>query len=292
MPTDAEFLGLTPLDDAGRFHFRVVNHLARLDGHLYGGTAIAVSIAAAEAVSERAAVWMTTQYVATAPPGEELTVQAEVLAPGRRTNQVRVTCTNPDGRVMFASLGATGHHRDGVAGEYENAPVVDPPEVSPPWGGPLAGRAEMAGFEPPPLPPGVGFNASIEFRAPTVHDHPDPGPGRMCLWVRRRDRTPVTPAVAAFMADMVPLSVSMAAGVVAGGTSLDNTIRIGAFEPTEWVLVDLRPHLAAGDYGHGAAHIWSESGHLLAAASQSCSMFRFDPRNLPWDERNRRRAED
>ena len=103
MPSDADFLGLTPLDEAGRFHFRVVNHLSRLDGHLYGGTAIAVSIAAAEIVSERPAVWMTTQFVATAPPGAEVHVHAEVLAPGRRTNQVRVTGTSTDGDVMFAS---------------------------------------------------------------------------------------------------------------------------------------------------------------------------------------------
>jgi acyl-CoA thioesterase II len=86
----------------------------------------------------------------------------------------------------------------------------------------------------------------------------------------------------AFMADMVPLSVAHACGVMAGGISLDNTIRIGAFEPTEWVLVDLRPHLAVGDYGHGAAHIWSEQGNLLATASQSASMIHFDLADLPW----------
>jgi acyl-CoA thioesterase len=282
MPSDADFLGLTPLDGPGRFHFRVVNHLSRLDGHLYGGTAIAVSIAAAEIVSERPAVWMTTQFVATAPPGAEVVVHAEVLAPGRRTNQVRVTGTSPDGDVMFASLGATGHPRPGLEGVYENPPVVDPPDAAPPWGGPLAGRAELAGIEPQPFPVDVGFSASIEFREPALHEHPDPGPGRSCLWVRRRDRRPVTPALVAFMADMVPLSISHAAGVVAGGISLDNTIRIGSFVDTEWALLDLRPHLAAGDYGHGAAHVWSESGHLLATAGQSASMFRFDPSSVPW----------
>jgi acyl-CoA thioesterase II len=87
------------------------------------------------------------------------------------------------------------------------------------------------------------------------------------------------------MADMVPLAVAHACGVVAGGISLDNSIRIGSFEPSEWVLVDLRPHLAVGDYGHGAAHIWSESGHLLATASQTASMLRFDLDNAPWNRR-------
>ncbi|MGB6058344.1 MAG: acyl-CoA thioesterase domain-containing protein, partial [Microthrixaceae bacterium] len=131
MNSDADFLGLVPCDLPGQYSFDVVDHLARHDGHLYGGTAIAVSIAAAEMVSERPAVWMTTQFVATAPPGERISVNAEILAPGRRTNQIRVTGTDPGGATMFASLGATGHHRpDGLNGVFEQAPSVDPPEVS------------------------------------------------------------------------------------------------------------------------------------------------------------------
>lgn len=86
MNDDAEFLGLRPTGEAGYFEFVVEPHLARHDGFLYGGTAIAVSIAAAEIVSERTTLWMTTQFVATSPPNETITVQAEILAPGRRTN--------------------------------------------------------------------------------------------------------------------------------------------------------------------------------------------------------------
>jgi len=286
MPTDshrspdADFLGITAADGPGRFRFRVVNHLARLDGHLYGGTAIAVSIAVAEELTGRRAVWMTTQFVATAPGGSDVEVHAEVLAPGRRTNQVRVTGTGPGGEVMFASLGATGHHRtDGLTGEFENPPRVAPPGDSSPEGGPFSMMLRHAGVEaePPEMPADLGFNAAMEFREPEVFAHPDPGPGRLCLWMRRRDRAPVTPATLAFLADWVPLSVAAGCGVVGGGISLDNTIRLGAPGTTEWVLVDLRPHLAAGDYGHGAVHLWSEHGDLLATASQSSSMFRIDP---------------
>lgn len=290
METDAEFLGLSPAEDPGRFHFSVQNHLARLDGHLYGGTAIAVSIATAELVTERSALWMTTQFVSTAPPGEDISVHAEILAPGRRTNQVRVAGANPGGEVMFASLGATAHHRpDGLAGTFENPPRVTAPSEAEPWSGPFVGMARRAGIEAdiPPLPTDVGFSSVLEFREPAIIEHPDPGPGRMCIWVRRRDRQAVTPALVAYMADMVPLSVAMASEVVAGGISLDNTIRIGRFVPTEWVLIDLRPHLAVGGYGHGAAHIWSERGHLLATASQSASMVRFDPTDIPWDRGRR-----
>lgn len=286
MQVDETFLGLSGGDE-GRFSFTVENHLARLDGRLYGGTAIAVSITAAERVSQRSALWMTTQFVSTVESGTEVAVEAEVLAPGKRTNQVRVTGTSPTGAVVFASLGATGHHREGgLTGEFEKAPVVGAPEDSEVWDTPFAGLAELApDLQLPPLPKDTGFTAVVEMRAASVEEHPDPGPGRICTWVRRRDGGPITPAIAAYMADMVPMSVAHACGVLAGGTSLDNSIRIGTFVESDWVLLDLRPHLAVGDYGHGAAHVWSRDGHLMATASQTASMMRFDPANMPWMNR-------
>jgi acyl-CoA thioesterase len=170
---------------------------------------------------------------------------------------------------------------------FEHQPEVDPPGESGPWAGPFAVIAKRMGLEieVPKFPDDVGFAQVLEFREPTVHHHPDPGPGRLCLWVRRRDGGPITPAIVAYIADMVPLSISDALGVVAIGISLDNSIRIGGFEETEWVLVDLRPHLAVGDYGHGTGHVWSERGHLLATASQSTAMKRIDlatAKSLDW----------
>lgn len=276
--TDQEFLGIEAGVDDGRSRFRVRNHLSRLDSRLYGGTAIAVSLTTAEQLTGRSPLWMTTQFVSTAPAEAVIDVHTEVLAPGRRTNQVRVTATDETGATMFASLGATGRHReDGLLGTFEHSPLVSSPLESDPTGGPFVAMLRNAGItEVPTLPSGVGFASVVEFREPEVREHPDPGPGRICMWVRRRDRVPLTPATAAFIADMVPLSVAHGAGLVAGGISLDNTVRLGAFEPTEWVLVDLRAHFAAGGYGHGAVQLWSESGQLLATASQTASMFRFD----------------
>ncbi|MEZ5382463.1 MAG: thioesterase family protein [Microthrixaceae bacterium] len=284
MPSDdAKFLGLTAGEEPGGFGFVVEDHLARMDGRLYGGTAIAVSIAAAELVTQRSPLWMTTQFVATAPADERVSVLAEVLAAGRRTSQVRVTGTNADGDIMFASLGATGIPQpSGLHGVFERAPSVEPPDDSVPWTSPIHGMLLLAGIEAQiPELPDFGFTSAIDIRHPAIVEHPDPGPGRVCLWIRRRDRVPISPAVAAYLADMVPMSVAHALGALAGGLSLDNTIRIGPFVDTEWVLVDLRPHLAMGDYGHGAAHLWSESGALLATASQSASMFQF-AEAFPW----------
>ena len=273
------------LPGTNRFEFTVTDHLSRLDGKLYGGTAIAASVAAAEQVSDRPALWMTTQFVSTTGLDSKISVQVEVLAPGRRTHQVSVTGTDAQGQVIFASLGATGHHApDGLTGEFESRPEVGSPESGEVWSSPFIGMARGAGIDPSvlPLPAGVGFSRAVDLRHPEIRHHPDPGPGRVCVWARRTDGGPVTAAVAAYLADMVPMAVARAHGVVAMGTSLDNTIRIGTFIQSEWVLIDLRPHLAAGGYGHGIAHVWSETGQLMATASQTASMRPFDPDNLPW----------
>lgn len=287
---DAAFLGLVAADDvAGSFRFTVEDRLSRMDARLYGGTAIAVSIATAEELTKRPVLWMTTQFVATAAQDTEISVLAEVLAPGKRTNQVRITGTDGNGAAVFASLGATGHHRpDGMTGEFERMPKVASPDEAASADNPFSVMAKAAGVDrpdggsaAPSFPRDTGFASVIEMRSAEVLEHPDAGPGRVCMWLRRKDRQPITPALAAFMADMVPMSVALASGLMAGGTSLDNSIRIGTFVETEWILLDLRPHLAAGDYGHGSAHIWSERGHLMATASQTASMIRFDPTKPP-----------
>jgi acyl-CoA thioesterase-2 len=284
MTTDADLLGLTEIDEHGAFRFTVTPPLCRMDDRLYGGTAIAVSVVAAELLTGRSTVWMTTQFVSTAIEGSAVELQAEVLAPGRRTNQVRVTATGPDGGTVFASLGATGHHRaDGFSGGLERRPQVSDPDESASWATPFSGLTDLPGLEDlPEMPVGRGFTQLIEVRGATILDHPDPGPGRVCVWARRRDGHPMTPAMAAFAADMVPMAVAHGFGAFAGGTSLDNTIRFGPFDAGEWVLLDLRANGAVGDYGHGVAHVWSEDGRWMATASQTAAMRHIDLSSAPW----------
>jgi acyl-CoA thioesterase len=280
--SDLEFLALTATEEPGRWRLRVLERLTRLDGRLYGGTAIAVSVAVAEALTGHSPLWTTTQFVSTVEEGAELEVRAETLAGGRRTTQVRVSGIAADGEVIFASLGATGRLRpDGLSGTFERRPEVSPPEASVRWDSPISGLARIAGLDEL-VSVGFtrGFAAAVDMAEAEVVDHPDPGPGRFCLWVRRRDREPLTPATIAYLADVVPMGVARALGVIAGGTSLDNTIRFGPALPTEWVLLDVRPQLAVGGYGHGIAHVWTLDGDLVATASQTASMVVFDPSHL------------
>jgi len=259
---DEAFLGLEDLG-GGRFCLEVSSPLARPDERLYGGAAVALSVAAASARTGRDAVWMTTQFVSTAMLGAPVQLFVDVLAEGRRTSQVRVTATTDTG-VVFASLGACGVLRaEAMTGTFEHRPLVTPPEQG------EVGFGARGDLD-------VGWHTVTEVRTAEILDHPDEGPGRLCLWLRRRDRGPVTPAVSAYLADLIPLSIARGCEVLGAGTSLDNTIRIGAAAETEWILLDMRPNLAVGGYGHGVANVWTEDGQLLAVASQTASMMALD----------------
>jgi acyl-CoA thioesterase len=77
-------------------------------------------------------------------------------------------------------------------------------------------------------------------------------------------------ATLAILGDYVPFGVGQALGKHAGGTSLDNTLRVARLVPTEWVLLDIQVHTIQEGFGHGLVHLWAEDGTLLAIASQSC----------------------
>ena len=78
------------------------------------------------------------------------------------------------------------------------------------------------------------------------------------------------PTALAVLGDYVPMGVGQALGILGGGNSLDNTLRVVRLVPTEWVLLDIRVHAVEPGFGHGLVHMFAEDGTLLATASQSC----------------------
>lgn len=275
---DERFLGLTAGDD-GRTEVTLTDELCRLDGRLYGGTAIAVSCATARAATGRPPTWITTQFIAGAPRGAQLSVQATELARGGRTSQIRVDATAENGSLVFTSMGAACIPRpNGLTATFERMPDVAPPSSSEAPGNPFAPLARSVGYSGtlPDLGGKVGYYRVLEYRTPDLLEDPS-NPGQICMWVRRRDGVALSPAIAAFAADMVPLGISQGTRTLAVGISLDNTVRFGEAEPTEWVLIDVRPHLVSHGFGHGNAYMWNEHGELLGVASQIASMVGFDP---------------
>jgi acyl-CoA thioesterase len=263
---DIRFLGLD-FEGDGRSSFELVPHLARMDGRLYGGAAVAVSVAAMEAETDGFARWTTVQFVGLSEMGERITCQTDVLASGRRTSQVRVTGSVGD-RVVFDAIGATSSREaKGLHVQFADPPAVPPPDECPEFRltVPKALRRAQG------LEERASFKVPIEFRqASPAHDGK-----RIALWARVAGHV-ATPPMLGFLADFVPMGVARASGRAGGGVSLDNTIRFGPATEDEWVLVGLDPHFAYGGYGHGIAHLWAADGTLVATASQTASMVFFD----------------
>lgn len=270
--TDGSDLAWLGLERHGehRWSFELTPPLSRMDGKLYGGTGIAVTVAAMEAETARDALWATTQFAGSADIGERIDVHVEPLAVGRRTTQVRVTATVGD-RIVLAAVGATGAHREGpVEAQLGTMPVVPGPEGAEPWGA----RWRPAGIEMPK----VGWLLVAEMKQVELGDE------RFAVWARMLDGRPQTRATISFLADMVPSSVARAAGHMGGGTSLDNAMRFGLHADTQWILLDFDPWFATGGYLHGGARVWAEDGTLLGFASQTASAMVWTGETPPWVE--------
>jgi len=249
-------IGLAVGEDRTHSSFVLGPPLLRHDGALYGGTAIAASIIAMEAATERDVQWITTQFVKPTQNGETVELVTDVLAMGRRSAQVRVTAF-VDEAVQFTSIGTTGIRTNGLTGQFEQMPEVAGPED--------AVDIWQGHTRPVETPDDPSFRRMVEYR-----DVSSGGP--LCLWSRFTDGRAMTPAAVAFVADMVPLAVARCAGKMGAGSSLDNSMRFGVVPEVEWVLLELQGHLASGGYGHGSAKVWADDGTLIAVGGQTASM--------------------
>ncbi|MEY2468557.1 MAG: hypothetical protein QOF21_1255 [Actinomycetota bacterium] len=251
--------------------FTLTSKLARPDGALFGGTAIAASVTLMEVASDAPALWATTQYVASATIGEELEVESVVVAKGKLIRQIQVTGRVGD-RLVFSTLGSTALPRDGgLEGQFVTMPEVASPDDGTPFR---------------PGPPGLktdsGFTRVSEFRQVTLAQEDKRTLGSLALWARMADGSNASPAVLSYLADMSPIAVVRGAGKVGGGTSLDNSVRFGPEAETDWVLLEMHGHLAFGGYGHSSLHIWSPDGVLLAYGGQTSNMRHvWDEKDLP-----------
>jgi acyl-CoA thioesterase-2 len=255
---DLEMLGIAMVENPLSCRFTLVPGVARHDGGLYGGTAIAASVVAMEAATQRPALWVTTQYISTARLGDLIECSTEIRANGRNITQVQVTGRTGD-RILFVTVGATATPReDGLEGQYQAMPDVLPPESC----------EEMdfgnrdADFR--------GFIEQVEYRLVPSDGRQD---APLMMWSRLRNGQPATNAAIAFMADMVPAGIARSARKLGGGTSLDNSLRFGRnLAQHEWVLLELCGLMAVGAHAHGIVNVWSRESEFLAAGSQSANM--------------------
>jgi len=268
-PSDLELFGLIVAEDGGAGRFELRGGLVRHDGALYGGTGLAVSVVAMEAATQRDVLWCSTQFVSQPFKGDIVSWEVERLAVGKRAAQLLVRATANE-QTAFVAIGSTGiASEDGLTGQYVPMPTVSAPAES---------AARMSNL--PVEPNADSWTKHIEIRQAELRgEHPPTA----AFWAKRRDEGPLTPAVLAFIADMVPVAVARAAGKMGAGSSLDNSMRFhGGVADTEWVLIELLGELAHGGFGHGSLRVWTAEGELIATGSQTASMrFLFDEGQMP-----------
>lgn len=264
------FLGLEPTADPAVFRLPITPDICvgpKGNVFMFGGVGLAAAVLAAERATGREAVWASAQFLSYARVGDTLDFRVEVLNGGRNVSQVRVVAL--DAGVPIVSVNAALGTRDGLPEhQWAIAPDMPPPEecvVQPMW--PRQDAALMSRLDVRVAPGRLGA---------LPRDGQRDAEGRMTLWMRAADDTPVDAALLSIFADFVPSGIAAAFALPGGGNSLDNTVRIARIVPTRWVLCDVRASTAARGFGHGAIHMYAEDGTLMASGSQSC-ILRFMP---------------
>ena len=256
-----EFLGLRRTEQPNRFELPVEQALCTLGGFLFGGAALGALITAMELTTSRPVAWATAQYLSFATPPSTLSIELTVPSSGHRLSQARATGA-VDGTEILTVLAALGSRPNDAEGTWAAYPDDVP---SPDECGPREMRSHHFRGESVMSP----FDQRLAVGRNPFELDGEPGDGNAALWVRLPDGLEMSAATLAILGDFVPFGIGQALGVGAGGTSLDNTLRVHRLVPTEWVLVDIFVHAVGNGFAHGRVRLWAEDRTLLAIASQS-----------------------
>ena len=254
------FLGLQQSHNPFRWSMEVTPSLATTGGFLFGGCGLGAAISAMEGTSGRDVVWATAQYLSYAKPGEVMDVDVTIAVEGHQITQARAVC-HVGNREILTVNAALGNRPMELHGQWEKMPDVPGPTegVVRPHRHPIDGTINER------LEQRMVKGRSFETMNGEQSD------GQVLMWARIPDVLEAVDATAlAVLGDFVPMGVGQALGVIGGGNSLDNTLRVVHLVPTEWVLLDIRVHAVGRGFGHGLVHMFAEDGTLMATASQSC----------------------
>jgi acyl-CoA thioesterase len=254
---DRAFLGVE-LDESGlRGSMQVVDAFTNPRGSFYGGAGVALAVAAMEAATDRRALWTTLQFLSTPMRGERVDFVTEVRQHGNKSSQVRVTTTS-NGNEAFTAVGATGVARSDLTLSVDRMPVVRAPEECPPVDFSHMGDLARSRF------------SVTEHRVAADPADLAGGSTQVAFWARVPGMT-ASPALLGYVGDVSVLAIFEVLGCSkdGAGTSLDNTLRVGAPADTEWILLDLRGHFVSSGYANATANMWSPDGTLLGSMSQT-----------------------
>jgi acyl-CoA thioesterase-2 len=237
--------------------FKVDERLATPRKFLFGGCGLAAGIVALEEAAGRPTIWASAQYLSYAPLDAEVEVTTNLLVVGGNVTQARATATVEDREILTvnAALGS---------GQMSAPSPLTMPHVPAPDDCPEIERTfSVDGSIFQHLDCRVASRkGASEIGDNTIGHAPS-------LWSRIPGHLDPSGATLAIFGDFVSGGVNQLVGKPTMGRSLDNTIRVATLEPTEWVLCEIKMHALVGGFAQGTGFLWSESGTLLATASQS-----------------------
>ena len=255
----ADFLEMSHPVATMRWQLPVVPKTTGGRDSLFGGAGLAAGIVALEQATGKPVIWATGQYLSLTRQPVMLDLEVLLPAVGRNVIQGRAVGHLGEQEVITV-FGACGERPSPAEGMWYRMPEAPAPDDCP-----LLERRH-------------------EPEKETIHWHVDTriahgmfgfsgdgepsGSNQSMLWVRMPDVEHDAGALA-IIADYMPSAVGNALGRVIGCTSLDNTIRIANRAPSEWVLCDNRIDFIGNGFGFGHVNMWSDTGMLLATASQS-----------------------
>ncbi len=250
------FLGLTQHDER-TWSMRVTERVMTPGHFLFGGCGLAAGVVALEAASGRPAVWASAQYLAYALEGADVDITTNLAVVGGHVTQARATATVAGHEILTvnAALGT---------GLLTGPPWLVMPDVAPPHECP---RRELPEWFDRSIFEHVETRVALGRRASELDG--TPGSPVSALWARIPGHLDPSAATIAILGDFVSGGASEPLGRRTRGRSLDNTIRVATLTATEWVLCEIHMHALVGGFGQGTAFLWSQSGVLLATASQS-----------------------
>jgi len=219
---------------------------------MMGGVTSAAVITAMEEIAGRQLLWSTTQFISHAPAEVDFDIQVSLLAEGGRITQAQGSLYDGD-RLVLQTSAALGEISDEIGNQYCEPRARTAPESC---------SAKETG---PPVEPG-GLLDQFERRVAQQSDEA----GFESLWFRLKDarlneERPVSAGLLAVLGDFLPGAVSP----TRGASSVDNTLRINRLESCEWMLAETSIQAIRDRLYQGVMNIFSESGALLAVASQT-----------------------
>jgi acyl-CoA thioesterase-2 len=253
------FFGLQRTEDPYKWRMPIVPGLTSGRQALFGGAGLGASIEVMEQITGRPCVWATAQYLTYATPPSVLELDVTEVVRGHQISQARCLA-HVGGAEVLTVLAAFGERPLPFEGQWATRPDVPPPADAPP-------RIFRSGHPEDTI--SSRLDARIAIGRPFTDFPGPPGSGNSALWVRMPEVLEMSAAALAIIGDFVPFGIGQALGQMAGGNSLDNTLRIAHRVPTDWVLADIRVHAVADGFAHGLVHLWAEDGTLLGTASQS-----------------------